>query len=379
MVVALEEKLDRALDSLDLLERKISGIAIAIFPRAPKTGAMPRAQVWSKNKAKLYRYESTRKHATPILLVYALINKPYILDLLPGNSLIEFLCDEGYDVFLLDWGIPGEEDANLRFDNYILDYLPRAVREVKRHSGQDHFTLFGYCMGGTISAMYASLHPDDGMRNLVLLTTPIDFSGPGLFSAWLDPRFFDVERIAQTYRLVPPTFLEMGAKLLKPLQNYVGPYVKLLRGLEDEKFVEGWQAMHQWVHDGVPFPAAAYRQWVTEFYQENRLVEDNLELGGRPVRLADITCPVLNVYAEHDHIVRPEQATVLLDKISSTDAENLAIKAGHVGVVSGRSARVDFFPKLNAWLEPRSSLYIRRQSARRLDLGPCPFAPGNVC
>ena len=324
----------------------------------PPVGLTPKDLVWAKNKARLYRYRSPsgkpRTHTIPILFVYALINKPYILDLTPGNSLIESLVDDGYDVYLLDWGIPGEEDAGLGYEDYVLDYIPRAVRQVLKTSEVDRFTLLGYCMGGTMAVMYAATHPGLPLANLVTLTSPVNFVDSGLYTAWLDPAHFDVDRVAHSLRLVPPEMLALGSKLLKPLQNYIGPYIKLAEKIEDEDFVEGWHVMNHWVNDGVPFPAEAYRQWIRGFYQENRLIRGELELRGMPVRLENIMCPLLNVYAELDHIVPEHMSTPLVGHVSSEDATTLAIKAGHVGVVAGRTAHKKFVPQLKAWLQPRS-------------------------
>lgn len=324
-------------------------------PVAAPVGMTPKDVVWTKNKAKLYRYhQPERRHAVPILLVYALINRPYIMDLMPGNSLVEYLVSEGYDVFMLDWGVPGEEDAGLRIDDYVLDYLPRAVKQVLRHSGARELTMFGYCIGGTLSAMYAACHPEAPLANLILLATPIDFSDAGLYSAWLDPRYFNADRVAETCKLVPTEMLDWGAKMLKPMQNYLGTYAALLDRIEDREYVKGWLAMNRWVNDGIPFAGAAYRQWITEFYQQNKLIKGELTLGGRPVLLENIRCSVLNTYAELDHIAQPCQSKPFLSVISSTDATELPIRAGHVGIVAGRSASKNFFPKLNDWLSKRS-------------------------
>jgi polyhydroxyalkanoate synthase len=324
-------------------------------PTSALVGQTSKDVVWTKNKAKLYRYhQPERRHATPILLIYALINRPYILDLMPGNSLVEYLVSEGYDVFMLDWGTPGEEDGDLRMDDYVLDYLPRAVKQVLRHSGAKELTMFGYCIGGTLSAMYAAAHPDAPLKNLILLATPIDFTDAGLYTAWLNPKYFDVDRVAETCKLVPVEMFDWGAKMLKPMQNYVGTYAALLDRIEDREYVKGWKAMNTWVNDGVPFAAAAYRQWISEFYQQNKLIKGELVLGGRPVRLENIRCSVLNVYAELDHIAQPCQSKPLLSVISSSDTSELSLRAGHVGVVAGRSAKKNFFPKLNDWLSKRS-------------------------
>ncbi|MEB3223455.1 MAG: class III poly(R)-hydroxyalkanoic acid synthase subunit PhaC [Candidatus Sericytochromatia bacterium] len=326
----------------------------ALRPGAVAVGQTPKDVIWAYNKAKLYRYhQPNQRHATPLFLVYALINRPYILDLTPGNSLVEYLVGEGYDVYMLDWGRPGEEDAGLTLDDYVLTYLHRAAQQVLRASGQPRLSLLGYCQGGTLSTLYAALHPEV-VKNLILLTTPIDFKDAGLYTTWLDPRHFDVDRLADVMGLIPAGMMDLGAKLLKPMQNLYGPYVTLLDRLDDDAFVEGWRVMDQWVNDGVPFPGAAYRQWVKHFYQGNQLVKGELTLGGRPVRLSGISAALLNVYAELDHICQPCQSKPLMDHVTSTDKTLLPVKAGHVGVVAGRAARKTFFPKLEAWLAERS-------------------------
>jgi polyhydroxyalkanoate synthase len=276
------------------------------------------------------------------------------MDLMPGASLVEYLVEEGYDVFMLDWGTPGEEDADLDFDGYVFGYMPRVVKQVVKHSGASHTTLLGYCMGGTISTMYMATHPDAPVKNLVLLTTPVDFADTGLFGRFLDPARFDAAKVTDTLKLVPPEFIDMGSKMTKPMQNYMRPWISIALGYEDEQFARSWAAMNKWVNDGVPFPGAAYRQWVQEFYQQNKLIKGELVLGGQQVDLANISVPLLNVYADKDHICQPCQALPLMDKVSSTDKTTLAIDAGHVGLVASRGARKKFFPKLDAWLSVRS-------------------------
>ncbi len=329
---------------------------MTLAPTAPAVGQTPRQTIWRLNKARLYRYESRRTRGVPILFSYALINRPYILDLQPGASLVEYLTGEGYDVYVLDWGTPGEEDAHLTFDDYVVGTLPRAAREVLRASGQPELTLIGYCMGGTMAGMYTALHPGGPVRNLVLLTAPCDFSKPGVMERWLAPENFDADHVARAFRLVPADFLNMGTKGLKPIQNYVSPWVRLAERGESESFVRTWRAMNTWVNDGVPFAGAAYRQWIHDFYQHNKLAKGDLELGGRRVDLSAITCPVLNVSASEDHLVPAHQSEAWLHRISSEDKTALTIRGGHVGIVASPRSSGDFFPKLAAWLEPRSEV-----------------------
>jgi polyhydroxyalkanoate synthase len=217
------------------------GMRIVVEGAQADTGQTPNATVWTKNKAKLYRYEpeKDKKYPIPILIVYALINRPYVLDLIPGNSLIEYLVGEGFDVYLLDWGIPGDEDKDMSFEHYVLDYLPRAAKKVMRISGSDEFTLFGYCMGGTMSAMYASLFPEH-LKNLVLLTAPVSFPREeiGLYKLFTDSKYLSPGLLADAFGNIPGELIDTGNRMLKPVTNYVGTYVSMWERIFDEKPME---------------------------------------------------------------------------------------------------------------------------------------------
>jgi polyhydroxyalkanoate synthase subunit PhaC len=322
--------------------------------KAP-VGLSPKEVVWRKNKARLYRYTASapRTHRVPILIVYALINRPYILDLAPGNSLIEFLVGQGFDVFLLDWGIPGPEDRTLRLDDYVFDYIPKAARKVRTISGVDEFTVLGYCIGGTLSTLYAATHPDDPLRNLVLLTTPIEFSEVGLLHGWTNAGGFDVDKLIDTYGNMPGELIDLGTKLLRPMGN-VSNYTKLWEKALDDRYVRGWQAMSRWVNDAIPFPGEAFRQWIKDFYQGNKLIKGTLTMGGGRVDLAKIRASLLVVAAEKDHIAPLPSCSPLLEKVASADKEFIALPGGHVSIVVGRNAVKGLWPRLAAWLSERS-------------------------
>ena len=328
-------------------------------PRAA-TGQSPKEVIWTRNKAQLYHYIPTattsERFPVPILLVYALINRPYILDLMPGNSLVEYLVGQGFAVYLLDWGIPGDEDQHLSFDDYVLDYLPAAVRKVLRHAGATDFTLFGYCMGGTMSAMYAALFPDLPLRNLVLLTTPIDFAPEklGMHGAWTRAGVFDPEWLIAAYGNVPGELIDAAMRLLKPIPNYIGTYVTMWDQVHKGKRLDTWLAMNKWVNDGIPFPGAAFRQWIRDLYQQNQLARGELRLRGRRVDLANITCAVLNIAGKKDHICTLPQAEETIARTGSSDAEFILLDAGHVGLLTGAEARKSLFPQMRRWLGPRS-------------------------
>jgi polyhydroxyalkanoate synthase subunit PhaC len=319
-------------------------------------GLSPREEIWALNKARLYRYTPTRpaeeRKKTPLLLVYSLINRPYIFDLRPGRSFIEYMVEQGYDLYLLDWGVPGPEDRNTTFDDYLAQYLPRAVRRVLATSGAPKLNLLGYCIGATQTTIYAALHPEQ-IKNLVLLTAPLDFAEKGTFGTWLDPKHFNIDRFVDSLGNVPPAMVEFGSKLLKPMENFLGTYLGLWDKLDDEASVEGWQAMDRWVHDGVPFAGEAFRQWVRDYIQENKLIKGELVISGQKIDLKKISAPLLNVIADGDHIVPNGQSLSIMEKVSSADKTLEKIPAGHVGLMIGRNARNNLWPKISRWLGER--------------------------
>ncbi len=322
----------------------------------PQVGLTPKEVIWTKNKAKLYRYQPAKEktNKVPLLMIYALINKPYILDLTPGSSLIEYLTDQGHDVYLLDWGTPGYEDRHMKLDDYVLDYIPRAIQKVLRTSGADEVSLLGYCMGGTMTAISAALHPDLPIRNLIFLTSPFDFEDTGLFTNWLDDRYFNLDKMVDTLGIIPPETIDLGNKLLKPLVNYIGPFVTLADRVDNDEFVKSWSLMQKWVHDGIPFPGEAFRQWIGEFYQKNKLINDELMIRGQHVQLSNIKANLLNIAAQRDHIAAPEQVKPLMQKVSSQDKTYHVMPTGHVSVVVGGNAVKRTYPTIDQWLVEHS-------------------------
>jgi polyhydroxyalkanoate synthase len=318
-------------------------------------GMSPRDVVWTHRKVTLYRYRSSRReHAVPVLLVFALINRPDIFDLRPGNSFVEFLLEEGYDVFLLDWGVPDDEDADMGIDSYVCDELPWAVRETLRASGADEVSLLGWCIGGTLCALYAALEPDAPVRNLALLTTPVDTQG-SLYATWVARDSFDVDFVADVYPAIPGRGVDWANKLMKPVTNYWTTYRRLWEGVSaGTARREAYQPMARWVADNPPFPSRAYREWITMMYKQNALARGRMRLRGRRVDLGAIEQNVLVVTAGADHIAPREGTLPLLDAVGSEDVEHLDRPGGHIGLMAGSKARKEIWPDIAAWLGERS-------------------------
>lgn len=341
------------------LKKYRTGMQIMLEGARAETGQTPKEMIWSRNKARLYRYEPAmqKRFSVPILLVYALINRPYILDLIPGNSLVEYLVDQGFDIYLLDWGIPGDEDAHLTLEHYVLDYLPRAVKKVLRASQAQELTLFGYCMGGTMSAMYAALFPDRPLKNLILLTTPTDFAPDNLgpFRLYAGEENFNLDLLVDAFGNIPGAFVDVGSRVVKPFSSYVDPYQTLWDHIMQDRPLDTWQAMNMWVHDGVPFPGEAFRQWIRDFYQQNKLPAGQFRLRGYTVDLSRIACPVLNIAGTHDQLCTLPQAEATMHLIGSQDKEFFVVDAGHVGLLTGSKSKRTLWPKVRDWLEVHST------------------------
>ena len=320
----------------------------------------PKQVIWTLNKARLYRYipvvPAEQRHKVPLLLVFALMNRPYILDLRPGNSFVEYMVKQGYDVYLLDWGAPGPEDKGLKFDDYVLDYLPRAMRKLKAVSGSDELSVLGWCIGAILTTIYAALRPDDGLKNLLLLTAPLDFTDKtaGGFVRWVNDQYFDPDKIIDAFGNMPGEMIDYGAKALKPVENYIGSYLTLWDNLDNPRIVESWHAMNTWVTDLIPMAGATYKQLIQELYRENRLIEGRMIIRGERVDLSRIKASLLNVIALADHISPPCQSESIMTKVSSNDQLLLKVKGGHIGMMAGSGALKYTWPHIDSWLAARS-------------------------
>lgn len=339
-----------------LMESTRRWAQILAYDPQPQTGMTPKDIVWRKNKARLYRYIAPEgiQYQTPILFIYALINKPYILDLIPGMSLIEHMVNQGFDVYLLDWGEFQWEDRHLSFTDLVYDYIARAVAKVVQISGCDQVSLAGYCMGGTITTIYAALFDTPKIRNILYLAAPIDFEDLGLSSIWLKAPEFDPDKVADTFQLVPKHFIDTGVKMLRPVRNFWGTYTRLWKSIDEGTPIEAWKALNKWVNDNVNFPGNAYRQWIKDFYQENKLMKGQLRIKGQVVDMNSITASLLVLAGEKDHLVLPHQTEGIIKHSSSQDKTFEVFPVGHGGLVFGNYAKNNVYPVISQWLAQRS-------------------------
>ncbi|WP_338009259.1 class III poly(R)-hydroxyalkanoic acid synthase subunit PhaC [Natronoglomus mannanivorans] len=325
-----------------------------------EVGQTPSETVYEENKLHLKHYEARteEQHDVPILIVYALINKPYILDLQPDRSVVRTLLEAGFDVYLIDWGEPSALDRSLTLDDYVTRYIDNCVDVVRERSGQDSINVLGYCMGGTMASMYAALFPEK-VRNLGLMAAGLCFTGEGgVLELWGAEEHYDPERVTDTFGNVPADFLDVGFALMDPVANNVTKYVRFYDNMDDEEFVENFARMERWLAEGIDVAGATYDQFIGDIYQENKLVENELYLDGKHVDLENIDMPVLQIVAEYDHLIPPEASKPFNDAIPSADTEILEFATGHIGMSVSSRSHAELWPEVCEWFEERSQVNV---------------------
>lgn len=321
--------------------------------REPPISATPHSVVYTHGSMRLLRYAAPRRrYRTPILFVYSLINRWYILDFLPGRSLIEHLTHAGYDVYAIDWGVPGKSEEHIDWSELLGGLIQTAVQWTLRVSRSRELTLYGYCMGGTMALAYTSLYPQ-GVRNLVAQATPVDFSKGGVYTLWTSAENFDVDSLVDAYGNVPTKVLESGFMMAAPVQRLTR-WLEVCRRIDDPDFVTTFLAMERWGADPVPFPGEVYRQYIKDCYQQNLFPKGQMKVGEKHIDLGRIQCSVLNVIAEQDSIALPAMSEPLPSLVSSKDCETRRYPVGHIGLSASSKGATVVWPSIAAWIGERS-------------------------
>ncbi|MGH8308233.1 MAG: class III poly(R)-hydroxyalkanoic acid synthase subunit PhaC [Steroidobacteraceae bacterium] len=342
-----------ARELIDFAQKVAAGLPTlqAAIDAAP--GCSEKEAVWRDDKVTLYRYKPIAQPAgvSPLLISYALVNRPYMMDLQEDRSLIRRLLEEGLDVYLIDWGYPDGSDRFTDLDDYINGYIDGAMRHVLRTHGLESTNLLGVCQGGTFSLCYASLHPER-VKNLVTMVTPVDFKTPeNLLSKWAQD--LDVDALVDSQGNVPGEMLNVAYVSLMPFRLMQQKYVGLVDVLNDPKQVENFMRMEKWIFDSPDQAGEAFRQFTKWFFQENRLMKGTTEIGGQRVDLRKITQPVLNIFGRQDHLVPPSASLPLGELVGTRDYTAFGMDVGHIGMyVSGKSQR-DLPRKIATWLKER--------------------------
>lgn len=316
-------------------------------------GVTPKQEIWRRDNVVLYRFTPVveKPFPIPVLIVYALVNRPYMMDLQEDRSLIRKLLGLGMDIYLIDWGYPRASDRWLTLDDYVNGYIDDCVEFIRDRAELEKISLLGVCQGGTLSLCYSALHPEK-VKNLITMVTPVDFHvWEGLLNVWA--QYVDPDLLVDALGNVPGEFLNFGFLMLKPFQLSLRKYVDLLDVLDDEDELLNFLRMEKWIFDSPDQAGEAYRQFARDFYLGNKLIKGEVEIGGKAVDLNKVRTPVLNLYAEHDHLVPPGSSVALKDHVGTDDYTVRSFPVGHIGMyVSGKVQR-DLPPTIAEWLTER--------------------------
>jgi polyhydroxyalkanoate synthase len=339
------------------MRRLLSAPRVAELAAATRVGTTPCDVVLESGTHRLVRYrrDTPAVHAEPVLFCYALINRSYILDLQPEKSVVRRYLEEGFEVYMIDWGVPSDDDRHLRLEDYVCGFLRRSIQRVLHERGCGQLHLLGYCMGGTMSAVSAALEPDP-IRTLTLLASPIDFSGrETLLSVWSDRKYFDADAFVDAHGNCPAWFLQSCFLNMNPIQNFLGKPIGFYEQMDDPQFITNYFAMERWINDNIPIAGETFREFVKKLYQGNELVRGQMRMGDEPIDLGRVTCPLLLLTAKNDHLVAPQSTEGIRTCVGSRDVKSMTIDAGHVGLVVGAKAQKTFWPQATRWLADRST------------------------
>ena len=313
--------------------------------------------IYEGGKVRLRHYGAIGSpHSIPLILVYALIKRPYILDLQRGRSVVENLTRQGFNVYLIDWIPPTRSDTGRGFDAYVNGDLVNAVRVVQDREAVDQVTLLGYCFGALLATIYAALHPA-AVKNLITLTIPFDAEAMHEIPAFalidrLEPSAIDL--IADMYGNCPAWLVRLGFMSMAPLHHALDKHVDLYRGLDRPGYAETFALFERWMSDDVPLAGRIFREVTTDIFRKNLLSQNRLEVGGRKVDVAAISCPILNVIGEYDDVVPPAASRPFIASVGSSDKRNLEFPNGHMGLAVSGAAQTKLWPEVGSWVEERS-------------------------
>ncbi len=355
-MIPIQIRPDQALEELTNFSQKLGhGLQNLMEVGDIPAGVTPKEPVYHEDKMVLYRFQPDTKkvqNRIPLLIVYALVNRPYMTDLQENRSTVRGLLEAGLDVYLIDWGYPDRADRYLDLDDYINGYINRCVNVICRRHDIDAVNILGICQGGTFSLCYTAMHPEK-VSNLVTMVTPVDFHTPdNMLSIWA--RNIDIDLLVDTLGNIPGELLNWTFLMLKPYQLAGQKYMNMVDLLDNPAQLKNFMRMEKWIFDSPDQAGEAYRQFIKDFYQANKLIKGDVQIGDKTVDLGNIKMPVLNVYAMQDHLVPPSASQALKQQVGTDDYTELSFPGGHIGIYVSGKAQKQVPPAIGAWLDERS-------------------------
>jgi polyhydroxyalkanoate synthase len=349
LVDKLQKDFEQMLKNLD------KGLDLLFYTPHPDVGVTPKQTVYKERRLKVYRYKKYKEktYTPPLLVINSLINGYYILDLMPGFSLIDFLLSKGIDIYTMHWDTPDPDEKEVSFDYYITGYIHNTVEEIKKDTGVDKVNIIGYCMGGNLGMLYSALYPEN-INSFISLAAPIDFTKAGVLSVWANSDVINVEQFVDAFGNLPTYIMDMVFPMIKPSQR-IKAMSTLFKNPENNAFSNLYKALMQWREDNQPMPGKFTKKYLKEFYQDNKLYKGQLKVNDKKVDLKKITCPVLNIVATDDYITPEKSALPFLDMVGSKEKELLEINGGHLDIILNVLVRNNAWEKLKNWIVEQSN------------------------
>ncbi len=342
-----------------------------LFNRKPlvQSGKTPYEVIYQDQLTRVRYYPPlegvSAKHDTPLVFVSPLAINMDIYDLFEDRSLIRYMLEQGFSVYLIDWGSPTRADAHLNFEYYVLDALPKMLSSVRQHSGQTDISLHGWSMAGVFVLLYAAATKDEHIKNLIVVGTPVNAYASGSIGRMYENLKTRLNWIQQKTgwhpRQIPPKYLHspgwsnaLGFKLLDPVGTLKG-HINLIKQISDRKAVEAHATLGAFLNDMVDYPGGINRDMLLKVWLENSLFAGEFPIGGKIVYLKDIHAPLLAGGGRNDNMVTVDAVRPLTRVVSSTDVTFTTIPGGHVGLMGSQQSAQEFWPLMANWLATRSN------------------------
>jgi len=351
---------------------------VLLNPLNTAIASTPYDVIWEQDRVKLKHYHThgdvTLK--TPLLVVYALINRETMLDLQPDRSVVQTFLNNGIDLYMIDWGFPTRKDRYLTIDDHVNGYMNDVVDFILAGHQIPQVNLMGICMGGSFCIMYSALHPEK-IKNLITTVTPSSFdTDKGLLHTWM--RAIDVDRLIDAYGNLPGDIMNMGFLLLNPARLMIDKYVGFMEQMDNQVFVENFIRMEKWIFDSPDVPGETFRQFIKDCYHNNLLIQSKMKIGGKLIDLKKITMPMLNFYGQYDHLVPPEACNQITGQVGSKDTEDICLDTGHIGIYVSSKTQREFAPKIVSWLKERDGKPAAEEAPKRKAVRKKPLRPQMV-
>lgn len=319
-----------------------------------------RKLVFQTEKVKLFHYQSKSKkpHGAPLLVVFATVNRPEILDLFPNRSFIGGLLEKNMDVYLLDWGYPDAGDKEIKFSDYVTKYLDQCVHFIRHYASCKQIDMLGICQGGLICLCYAAF--TQHVKNLVLISAPIDFhTQPNVVAEFLQK--IDMNKYVELFGNISGMWLTHFFISLRPFELIGKKYLRFVDHIMDKKKTAQFLQVEKWLYDAPDQPGIAFAEFVNEFYKHNKLIKGEYTIQGTKIDLSTLNMPILNVMAQEDEIIPIHSSLPLKNYVDQKNYTEKIYPSGHIGIYISEKVGKNMSSDIAEWLQLHSEITLDKK------------------